>query len=59
MLFTILFLITGVMGYGWYIMEIATLFFAMGIASGIAMSYDANRITKLFLRVSGIYNQPH
>lgn len=49
LLFTILFLITGVMGYGWYIMEIATLFFAMGIASGIAMSYDANRITKLFL----------
>lgn len=49
LLFTILFLITGVMGYGWYIMEIATLFFAMGLASGIAMSYDANRITKLFL----------
>lgn len=49
LLFTILFLITGVMGYGWYIKEIATLFFAMGLASGIAMSYDANRITKLFL----------
>ena len=49
LLFTILYLITGVMGYGWYIMEIATLFFAMGLASGIAMSYDANRITKLFL----------
>jgi uncharacterized ion transporter superfamily protein YfcC len=49
LLFTILFLITGVMGYGWYIMEIATLFFAMGLASGIAMGYDANRITKLFL----------
>jgi len=49
LLFTILFLITGVMGYGWYIMEIATLFFAMGLASGIAMSYGANRITKLFL----------
>jgi len=49
LLFTIFFLITGVMGYGWYIMEIATLFFAMGLASGIAMGYDANRITKLFL----------
>ncbi len=49
LLFTILFLITGVMGYGWYIMEIATLFFAMGLATGIAMSYDANKITKLFL----------
>ncbi len=49
LLFTILFLITGVMGYGWYIMEIATLFFAMGLATGIAMSYGGNRITKLFL----------
>jgi uncharacterized ion transporter superfamily protein YfcC len=46
---TILFLITGVMGYGWYIMEIATLFFAMGIAAGISMNYSANKITKLFL----------
>jgi len=49
LLFTILYLITGVMGYGWYIMEIATLFFAMGISTGIAMSYEANKITKLFL----------
>jgi uncharacterized ion transporter superfamily protein YfcC len=49
LMFTILFLITGVMGYGWYIMEIATLFFVMGLATGIAMSYDANKITKLFL----------
>ncbi len=37
------------MGYGWYIMEIATLFFGMGLATGIAMGYSANRITKLFL----------
>ena len=49
LLFTILSLIVGVMGYGWYIMEIATLFFVMGLASGIAMNYSANRITKLFL----------
>ncbi|MBN2172699.1 MAG: YfcC family protein [Bacteroidales bacterium] len=47
--FTILFLIIGVMGYGWYIMEIAALFFAMGIFSGMAMGNDANSITKLFL----------
>jgi len=46
---TILFLITGVMGYGWYIMEIATLFFAMGLATGISMNYSPNKITKLFL----------
>jgi uncharacterized ion transporter superfamily protein YfcC len=47
--FTILYLIVGVMGYEWYVMEIATLFFAMGIASGVAMSYSANKITNLFL----------
>jgi len=46
---TILFLITGVMGYGWYIMEIATLFFAMGLVTGISMNYSPNKITKLFL----------
>ena len=47
--YTIIFLIIGVMGYGWYIKEIASLFFAMGIASGIAMNKSANAITKLFL----------
>ena len=49
LLFTIIFLIIGVMGYGWYIMEIASLFFALGILSGISANYDANRITKEFL----------
>jgi len=49
LLYTILFLIVGVMGYGWYVMEIATLFFAMGIFSGIANNKSPNRITKLFL----------
>ncbi len=47
--FTIIFLIIGVMGYGWYVMEIATLFFGMGILSGVAMNASPNRITKLFL----------
>ena len=49
LLFTILILITGVMGYRWYIAEISTLFFAMGLATGISMNYSANRITRLFL----------
>lgn len=49
LLFTIVFLIIGVMGYGWYIEEIASLFFAMGLASGIAYNYHANEITKHFL----------
>ncbi len=30
-------------------MEIATLFFAMGILSGIAMNYNPDKITKLFM----------
>jgi uncharacterized ion transporter superfamily protein YfcC len=49
LLFTIFFLIAGVMGYGWYIMEIATLFFVMGLASGLAFNYTLNEITKHFL----------
>ena len=49
LLYTIYFLIVGVMGYGWYIMKIATLFFAMGLMSGIAMNYNPNKITNLFL----------
>jgi len=49
LLFTILFLIIGVMGYGWYVMEIATLFFVMGLASGIANNKSPNNITRLFL----------
>jgi len=49
LLFTIVFLIIGVMGYQWYIMEIAALFFAMGIATGVAMGYGGNRQVKLFL----------
>ncbi len=48
-IFTILYLIVGVMGYQWYVMEIATLFFGMGIASGMAMNYSPNKITDLFL----------
>lgn len=49
LLYTILFLIVGVMGYGWYVMEIATLFLVMGIASGLAMGNTANDIAKLFI----------
>jgi len=49
LLFTIIFLIVGVMGYGWYVMEIATLFFVMGLLSGISMNYSADNIVKYFL----------
>ncbi len=47
--FTIGFLIVGVMGYDWYVMEIATLFFVMGLTSGLAYDYTLNDITKHFL----------
>lgn len=47
--FTIVFLIVGVMGYQWYITEIATLFFVMGIASGVAYGFSYNTISKHFL----------
>ena len=47
--FTIVFLIVGVMGYNWYVMEIATLFLALGIFSGIAVGQTANEITKSFI----------
>ena len=37
------------MGYHWYVMEIATLFFGMGLASGIANNQSANTITNQFI----------
>lgn len=49
LMFTILFLIVGVMGHGWYMLEIATLFFVMGLLSGFAMNRNSSQITKLFL----------
>lgn len=49
MLFTIGYLIVGVLGYGWYVKEISALFFAMGIVSGIADRQGADGIAKLFL----------
>lgn len=49
LVFTIIYLIIGVMGYGWFVKEIATLFFVMGIFSGVAMNRSANDITTLFI----------
>ena len=37
------------MGYGWYVMEIATLFLVMGIASGLAIGKTASDIARLFI----------
>lgn len=49
LLFTVLYLIIGALGYSWYIEEIAALFLALGILSGIAAGYNANRIAREFL----------
>ena len=49
LMFTIVFLIVGVMGFDWFVKEIATLFLVLGLASGIAMNKSANDIVKLFI----------
>lgn len=49
LLYTIIYLIVGVMGYGWYVMEISTLFLVLGIASGLAAGYSGSDIAKMFL----------
>lgn len=40
---------TGVLGYGWYVMEIAGLFFAMGLAAGLAYGFPLDKVVRLFL----------
>ena len=47
--FTIFYLILGVLGYDWYIMEIAALFLAMGVFTGFAAGKKNSEITRLFL----------
>ena len=49
LLLTVIMLVVGVLGYQWYVMEIAGLFLAMGIASGLAFSLHFDRIIRLFL----------
>ena len=50
---TVYFLIVGVLGYDWYIMEIASLFLVLGIASGLSVDKSASDIAKLFLEGMG------
>lgn len=49
LLFTIAYLVSGVLGYGWYVMEISALFFTMGLCSGVADNQNADGIAKLFI----------
>ncbi len=47
--FTLIYLVIGVLGYQWYIMEIAALFLAMGIVTGFASSRKPGEIARLFV----------
>ncbi|NVO19844.1 MAG: YfcC family protein [Bacteroidetes bacterium] len=49
LIFTILFLVIGVTGFEWGLLELAALFFSMAIAAGIAMGKDPNEITRSFI----------
>ena len=47
--FTIIFLVIGVLGYGWYLTEISALFLPMGVISGFSMGAGSNGIAKEFI----------
>ena len=49
LLYTIVFMVVGVMGYSWYLPEICALFMALAVASGIAAGYSADNIAKEFV----------
>ncbi len=49
LLFTILFLVVGAMGYGWYLPEICALFMALALAAGISAGYSPDDIAKEFI----------
>ena len=49
LMFTIVFLVFGVMGYGWYLPEICALFMGLAVASGVAAGYSSDNIAKEFI----------
>ncbi len=49
LLFTIVFMVVGVMGYGWYLPEICALFMGLAVAVGFAADYSADDIAKEFI----------
>lgn len=53
LLLTIVMLVVGVLGYGWYVGEIAGLFFAMGLAAGLAFNTRFDRLIRQFLEGCG------
>ena len=49
LIFTIIFMVVGVMGYGWYLPEICALFLALAIASGLSAGYSSDTVAKEFV----------
>lgn len=49
LMFTIVYMVIGVMGYGWYLPEICALFMALGVSSGFSAGYSADHISKEFI----------
>lgn len=49
LIFSILFLIIGAMGYGWYLPEICALFMGLGIAAGLSGGYSADKVATEFV----------
>lgn len=49
LLFTIVFMVIGVMGYGWYLPEICALFMAMAVTAGFSAGYSSDRISSEFI----------
>ena len=49
LMFTIVYMVVGVMGYGWYLPEICALFMAMAVADCFSAGYSADRISTEFM----------
>ena len=49
LMFTIVYLVVGALGYGWYLSEICALFMALAIAAGFSAGYSADKIAKEFI----------
>ena len=49
LMFAIVYMVIGVMGYGWYLPEICALFMALGVAAGFSAGYSADNISKEFI----------
>ena len=49
LMFTIVFLVVGAMGYGWYLSEICALFMALAVCAGFSAGYSADTIAKEFI----------